>query len=127
MGQTLEQQKMIHGFKFGQESVANWGNAGNWDNSGPNVRSKISHGIGGTNNQLDMSINSDNLSDGSIQSNISGTNIPANTLDFYEVDSFKIEWNGRTTSVQCCTGIDNNGFVQARVPGKHLLHLRKIG
>ena len=67
MGQTLEQQKMIHGFKFGQESVANWGNAGNWDNSGPNVRSKISHGIGGTNNQLDMSINSDNLSDGSIQ------------------------------------------------------------
>ena len=96
MGQTSEQQKMIHGFKFGAGSVTNWGNSGNGNNLNPNERSKISHGIGtNTNNQLDMSINSDNLSVDSIHSNISGTNIPVDNLTLFEVENFNIWWRNR--------------------------------
>ena len=127
MGQTSEQQKMIHGFKFGAGSVTNWGNSGNGNNLNPNERSKISHGIGtNTNNQLDMSINSDNLSAGSFYSNVSGTNTPVDALNLFEVENFNIWWNNRETTVQCCTGIDTYGLVAGRVPGRHLAHMRNI-
>ena len=125
MGQTSEQQKMIHGFKFGAESVTNWGNSGNGNTSNPNDRSKISHGIGGnTNNQLDMSINSDNMSAASFQSNVSGTNIPADALTLFEVENFNIRWNNRDTTVQCCTGLDKYGLVAGKVPSKHVAWMK---
>ena len=127
MGQTSEQQKMIHGFKYGAGSVTNWGNSGNGNISNPDERLKISHGIGGnTNSQLDMSINSDNLSAESFQSNVSGTNIPVNALTLFEVENFNIWWKNRETTVQCCTGLDRYGLVAGKVPGKHLAHMKGI-
>ena len=61
LGNTAQQQKLIHGFMYGKESVANWDKSGNdGGNYGTSANIKVSHGLGGNKNQLDMSINSDN-------------------------------------------------------------------
>ena len=62
-----------------------------------------------------------------MQSNVSGTGVPANSLDLYEVENFEMGFRGRNLIVQVCTGLDKYKLVQARVPGKHLKHMRNIG